>query len=92
MQKHMEDIVNDIDWIIESEASVNTEGYEYWIYNTTATDRTTRVLYNCRPEDLYTVKYPNQKASDDEKLLYPLYFGEFGRHWCHGVWKINLDR
>lgn len=92
IKTHMDDIMSEIDWIISSEAAVNTEEYEYWIYNTTATDRTSREIYIHQPKDLFTVKYPNQKVTDDDKLLYPLYFGEYGIHWCNGVWKINSDK
>lgn len=92
LKKHMNDIISEIDWIVSSEEEVNTDAYEYWIYNTTATDRTCRAIYTHKPADLFTVEYPDQKVTNEDKLLYPLHFGIYGKHWCHGIWKKNQDR
>lgn len=86
----IQDIADEIDWIVESETT--TENYEYWIYATTATDRITRSVVTHQPEDITLLEYPNYGIREADRLMYPLYFGNYAKHWCHGSWKESKTR
>lgn len=91
----IKDIVNDIDDIIDSfqnECNKEDSEYEYWIYNTTATDRANRSIHTHNPHDLYKLMYPNPSIRNHDKWMYPLYFGEYAVHWCSGVWKKDKTK
>lgn len=85
-------IAKDINNIV---TSIKNNNHEYWIYNTTATDRMTACVYDWmhkHQQPLKVLNNPIQSVLDEDTLTYPLYCGEYAIHWCNGIWKRNKTR
>lgn len=82
------DIKKDLQYI---KHNVDSENHEYFIYNATATDKANYSIYTHKPEFLSLFK-SNHPIRTTEKLTYPLFYGDYGIHYCRGIWKKNGSR